>query len=184
MLSYFRFERLPCMHKGTYADDCLVSRVTQHKAFIVATCDKDLKRRIRKVSTNCFHDSFFRTVSSVVEYFVDGNIWSGARGAYHVSVQPSICDWKNARRLWSSQGQSIKPRSFCTWRVLEIYLRSFHSTPFFVACSQPKSCRGEMVKKHSTSKPGGGRTNAIFKIAGAYIGILEIIHGGFFNWRS
>merc|ERR1719516_605235 len=30
-----RFERLPCMHKGTYADDCLVSRVPQHKAFIV-----------------------------------------------------------------------------------------------------------------------------------------------------
>lgn len=24
-----RFERLPCMHKGTYADDCLVQRVTQ-----------------------------------------------------------------------------------------------------------------------------------------------------------
>lgn len=44
-----RFERLPCMHKGTYADDCLVNRVTQHKAYIVATCDKDLKRRIRKV---------------------------------------------------------------------------------------------------------------------------------------
>ena len=62
-----RFERLPCMHKvndyndsgiydvlhlmlqGTYADDCLVSRVTQHKAYIVATCDKDLKRRIRKI---------------------------------------------------------------------------------------------------------------------------------------
>jgi len=44
-----RFERLPCMHKGTYADDCLVARVTQHKAYIVATCDKDLKRRIRKI---------------------------------------------------------------------------------------------------------------------------------------
>jgi len=44
-----RFERLPCMHKGTYADDCLVNRVTQHKAFIVGTCDKDLKRRIRKI---------------------------------------------------------------------------------------------------------------------------------------
>ena len=54
MLLCFRFERLPCMHKGTYADDCLVSRVTQHKAFIVATCDKDLKRRIRKVFTNFF----------------------------------------------------------------------------------------------------------------------------------
>jgi len=44
-----RFERLPCMHKGTYADDCLLQRVTQHKAYIVATCDKDLKQRIRKV---------------------------------------------------------------------------------------------------------------------------------------
>ena len=44
-----RFQRLPCMHKGTYADDCLVQRVTQHKCYIVATCDKDLKRRIRKV---------------------------------------------------------------------------------------------------------------------------------------
>ncbi len=58
-----RFERLPCQHKGTcvprlqfarakarnlalklllcsYADDCLVDRVTQHRCFIVATCDK------------------------------------------------------------------------------------------------------------------------------------------------
>lgn len=26
-----RFQRLPCFHKGTYADDCLVQRVTQVK---------------------------------------------------------------------------------------------------------------------------------------------------------
>lgn len=44
-----RFERLHCMHKGTYADDCIVNRVTQHKCYIVATNDKDLKRRIRKI---------------------------------------------------------------------------------------------------------------------------------------
>ncbi|CAG9797773.1 unnamed protein product [Chironomus riparius] len=44
-----RFERLPCMHKGTYADDCIANRVTQHKCYIVATNDKDLKRRIRKI---------------------------------------------------------------------------------------------------------------------------------------
>lgn len=44
-----RIERLPCMHKGTYADDCLVDRVTQHKCYIVGTCDRDLKRRIRKI---------------------------------------------------------------------------------------------------------------------------------------
>uniref|UniRef100_A0A667IBT1 rRNA-processing protein FCF1 homolog n=1 Tax=Lynx canadensis TaxID=61383 RepID=A0A667IBT1_LYNCA len=42
-----RFERLPCTYKGTYADDCLVKRVTQHKCYIVATVDRDLKRRIR-----------------------------------------------------------------------------------------------------------------------------------------
>uniref|UniRef100_A0A8C5VK46 rRNA-processing protein FCF1 homolog n=1 Tax=Microcebus murinus TaxID=30608 RepID=A0A8C5VK46_MICMU len=44
-----RFNRLPCTHKGTYTDDCLVQRVTQHKCYIVATVDQDLKRRIRKI---------------------------------------------------------------------------------------------------------------------------------------
>ncbi|KAJ3320643.1 hypothetical protein HDV06_005161 [Boothiomyces sp. JEL0866] len=44
-----RFERLPCSHKGTYADDCIVNRITQHRCYIVATCDRDLKRRIRKI---------------------------------------------------------------------------------------------------------------------------------------
>ncbi|KDP31501.1 hypothetical protein JCGZ_15421 [Jatropha curcas] len=43
------FERLSCIHKGTYADDCIVDRVTHHKCYIVATCDRDLKRRIRKI---------------------------------------------------------------------------------------------------------------------------------------
>lgn len=42
-------ERIPCTHPGTYADDCLVQRVTAHKCYIVATCDRDLKRRIRKI---------------------------------------------------------------------------------------------------------------------------------------
>ncbi|XP_050407255.1 rRNA-processing protein FCF1 homolog [Patella vulgata] len=44
-----RFKRLTCLHKGTYADDCLVQRITEHKCYIVATNDKDLKRRIRKI---------------------------------------------------------------------------------------------------------------------------------------
>ena len=45
-----RFTRLPAMRAGnTYADDDLVERVTTHRIYIVATCDKDLKRRIRKV---------------------------------------------------------------------------------------------------------------------------------------
>jgi len=44
-----RFQRLTCQHKGIYADDCIHSRVDQHKCYIVCTNDKDLKRRIRKV---------------------------------------------------------------------------------------------------------------------------------------
>ena len=44
-----RFDRLPCTHKGTYADDCIVQRITQHRCYMVGTNDRDLKRRIRKV---------------------------------------------------------------------------------------------------------------------------------------
>eukprot|EP01122_Echinamoeba_exundans_P000931 TRINITY_DN10874_c0_g1_i1.p1 TRINITY_DN10874_c0_g1~~TRINITY_DN10874_c0_g1_i1.p1 ORF type:complete len:198 (-),score=48.64 TRINITY_DN10874_c0_g1_i1:74-667(-) len=44
-----RFKRIPCTHAGTYADDCLVNKVEQFKCYIVATCDRDLRRRIRKI---------------------------------------------------------------------------------------------------------------------------------------
>lgn len=44
-----RFERLPCSHKGTYADDCIIQRVQTHKCYMVASCDRELRRRIRQV---------------------------------------------------------------------------------------------------------------------------------------
>uniref|UniRef100_A0A2P2HYA3 rRNA-processing protein FCF1 homolog n=2 Tax=Hirondellea gigas TaxID=1518452 RepID=A0A2P2HYA3_9CRUS len=44
-----RIKSLACTHKGIYADDCIVARVKQSKCYIVATCDKLLKRRIRKI---------------------------------------------------------------------------------------------------------------------------------------
>eukprot|EP00920_Eleutheroschizon_duboscqi_P000216 GHVT01000707.1.p1 GENE.GHVT01000707.1~~GHVT01000707.1.p1 ORF type:complete len:209 (+),score=13.79 GHVT01000707.1:811-1437(+) len=44
-----RVRRLTCLHKGTYADDCIVQRVKEHRCFIVATNDKELKRRVRKI---------------------------------------------------------------------------------------------------------------------------------------
>ncbi|KAI1188258.1 Fcf1-domain-containing protein [Nemania serpens] len=44
-----RWERINCDHKGTYADDCIVDRVMQHRVYIVATNDKDLVRRIRRI---------------------------------------------------------------------------------------------------------------------------------------
>mmetsp|Transcript_29556 Transcript_29556/g.59355 ORF Transcript_29556/g.59355 Transcript_29556/m.59355 type:complete len:198 (+) Transcript_29556:26-619(+) len=45
-----RFQRLPCTHKGTYADDCLLHRAQQHRCYIVATCDKDLRKKIRHIA--------------------------------------------------------------------------------------------------------------------------------------
>ncbi|KXS95954.1 hypothetical protein AC578_8096 [Pseudocercospora eumusae] len=44
-----RWERLKCDHKGTYADDCIVTRVMQQRVYLVATNDRDLKRRLRKI---------------------------------------------------------------------------------------------------------------------------------------
>jgi U3 small nucleolar RNA-associated protein 24 len=44
-----RFERLTCDHKGVYADDCIVDRCVKQRIYVVATNDKDLKRRIRKI---------------------------------------------------------------------------------------------------------------------------------------
>ena len=44
-----RWERLACDHKGVYADDCIVDRVIKSRVYLVATNDKDLKRRIRKI---------------------------------------------------------------------------------------------------------------------------------------
>ncbi|KAK0521897.1 rRNA-processing protein fcf1 [Tilletia horrida] len=44
-----RFERLACSHKGTYADDCIINRIQTHKCYIVATCDRELRRRVRQV---------------------------------------------------------------------------------------------------------------------------------------
>ncbi|KAI9668194.1 MAG: rRNA-processing protein fcf1 [Bathelium mastoideum] len=44
-----RWERLRCDHKGVYADDCICDRVVKHRVYIVATNDRDLKRRVRKI---------------------------------------------------------------------------------------------------------------------------------------
>lgn len=43
------YHLLTCDHKGTYADDCIVNRVSVHRCYIVATCDTQLKQRIRMI---------------------------------------------------------------------------------------------------------------------------------------
>ncbi|OHS97212.1 rRNA-processing protein FCF1 like protein [Tritrichomonas foetus] len=44
-----RVRLIKCGCRGNYADDCIVNTVEQNRVYIVATNDKDLKRRIRKV---------------------------------------------------------------------------------------------------------------------------------------
>lgn len=44
-----RWQRLECDHKGVYADDCLVDRVSKNRVYIVGTNDKALKQRLRKI---------------------------------------------------------------------------------------------------------------------------------------
>uniref|UniRef100_A0A1I8BNX0 CYCLIN domain-containing protein n=1 Tax=Meloidogyne hapla TaxID=6305 RepID=A0A1I8BNX0_MELHA len=45
-----RFQKLHCPHKkGIYPDECIVQRIKQHNNYIVATCDRDLRKRIRKI---------------------------------------------------------------------------------------------------------------------------------------
>ena len=67
-----RFERIPCncARKG-YADDCLVDMATQHRCFIVATCDKELRGRIRKIpGVPCMYISGYKyTVERMPEAF-------------------------------------------------------------------------------------------------------------------
>ena len=45
-----RFLRLPTkLDKGCYADEDIMAYIKAHRCYIVATCDKELKRKIRKV---------------------------------------------------------------------------------------------------------------------------------------
>ena len=43
-----RLERLACDHRGNYADDCIIDRVKKHKIYVVATNDRELKRRSKQ----------------------------------------------------------------------------------------------------------------------------------------
>jgi U3 small nucleolar RNA-associated protein 24 len=66
-----RFERIPCQCKGCYADDCLIKLVQQSRCFIVATCDKELRGRVRKIpGVPCMYISGYRyTVERMPEAF-------------------------------------------------------------------------------------------------------------------
>jgi len=66
-----RFRRITCGCKGNYADDCLVKLVNTWRCYIVATCDKELRGRIRKIpGVPCMYISGYRyTVERMPEAF-------------------------------------------------------------------------------------------------------------------
>lgn len=49
MIRGMKVETLKCNHKGTYADDCILSRVKEFSCYVVATTDKNLRQRIKKI---------------------------------------------------------------------------------------------------------------------------------------
>ncbi|CAG8248144.1 unnamed protein product [Penicillium salamii] len=79
-----RFERVKCDHKGTYADDCLVDRLIKHRVYIVATNDRDLKRRIRYVTHSCTVTLLILPPSKIP----GAPIMSVARGKYVIERLP------------------------------------------------------------------------------------------------
>ncbi|KAI4291623.1 U3 small nucleolar RNA-associated protein 24 [Pancytospora philotis] len=48
MLKKMNVKVLKCLHKGTYADNCILQRVQEFKCYIVATSDTNLRQRIKK----------------------------------------------------------------------------------------------------------------------------------------
>lgn len=60
--------KLSCDHKGTYADDCILERVTKHRCYVVATSDVGLKQRIKNIQGVPIVS--FRGQRSCVERFI------------------------------------------------------------------------------------------------------------------
>ena len=70
-----RFERIPCSCKGCYADDCLTNMAKQWRCFIVATCDKELRGRIRKIpGVPCMYISGYKYTVEVRWLVLDRQI--------------------------------------------------------------------------------------------------------------
>lgn len=73
MIRGMKHEVLKCDHKGTYADDCIINRVTESKSYIVATTDANLRQRIKKIPI--VPVVFFKGHKCVSERFAGGSLY-------------------------------------------------------------------------------------------------------------
>lgn len=94
-----RFERIPCNCKGCYADDCITNMVKQWRCFIVATCDKELRGRIRKIpGVPCMYISGYKYTVEVRKCS-----WSGGVSAFECTKLTMYnFDTANAGSIWGS----------------------------------------------------------------------------------
>lgn len=105
-----RFERIPCNCKGCYADDCLTNMVKQWRCFIVATCDKELRGRIRKIpGVPCMYISGYK-------YTVEVSQSAGLYGllAMADAILTSIFFHHSGCRKHLELHVTVKARVFCS----------------------------------------------------------------------
>ena len=117
-----RFERLICTHSGTYADDCLCERVRQHRCYVVATCDKDLRRRLRKVSALAY--PHLSRASSRVE-------------SWHEIFSPSLssCQFALFRIVCSVQWAFWRHATFHSISLMKNHIQLIIPKDILVFCS-------------------------------------------------
>ncbi|KAF7685054.1 rRNA-processing protein FCF1 like protein [Cucumispora dikerogammari] len=65
VLKSFNHNKLVCDHKGSYVDDCIIERCNINPGFIVATCDRELRNRLRNQNTPAVFIKGFK-------YFTEG----------------------------------------------------------------------------------------------------------------
>jgi hypothetical protein len=109
-----RFMRLgSALPKGHYADDDIVQHVTMHRCYIVATCDKDLKRRLRKIpgKLTCIHPAPAELACPCAPLAVSctSAVWV-RRCAHHVHKVAQVHDREDAR-CQPHRAQSLTARA-------------------------------------------------------------------------
>lgn len=110
-----RFERIPCNCKGCYADDCLTNMVKQWRCFIVATCDKELRGRIRKIpGVPCMYISGYKYTVEVSTFLVH-------RTNFIVLFSSSSCNRSGCQKL-------LEPLHRVDYIVLVMMRQSSHTT--------------------------------------------------------
>lgn len=73
MIKSLKITKLKCLHKGTYADNCIINRIKEFKCYIIATSDTNLRQRIKKHTKTPI--VYFRGYKCVTDNFAGGSLY-------------------------------------------------------------------------------------------------------------